>query len=458
MELPGALLQSLRNVIGFDEKTFGSVHESGGQAVSVRYNPQKIFSEARKHFPGSEPIPWSSTGYYLPARPSFTLDPWLHGGAYYVQEASSMFLEQCLRQTVDLSKPLKVLDLCAAPGGKSTLIQSLLSDESVLVSNEVIKTRVNVLTGNMIKWGGLNNVITSNDPRDFSRLENYFDVIVADAPCSGSGLFRRDPDAIQEWSPEAVMMCSQRQRRILADAYPSLKQGGILIYSTCSYSSEENEDICDWLCGEFDLKPISLILNEKWNITLTNSRKYAVPAYRFFPDKLKGEGFFIACFKKNDGGEDLTNIKKHKLIRLSAKEDAIVQPWLKAPQTLQFYHQHDSVLAFSAGLEQELVKLSTSLYIKRAGVFCGKLAQGTLVPNHQLAVSTLLHPSIAVVSLKKQEALQYLRKEEVTIGDMHKGWSLVQYEGLNLGWVKLLGNRVNNYYPKEWRILKSGNS
>ena len=231
--VPGELLHSLKNVEGFDEKSFLHVHEHRKPVVSVRINPEKITAAP---FGGAEKIPWSSTGYYLPERPSFTLDPLLHAGAYYVQEASSMFLEQCLRQTTDLSSPLKVLDLCAAPGGKSTLIQSFISNESLLVSNEVIKTRVAVLVENLSKWGNENVIATNNDPRDFARLNGFFDVLVIDAPCSGSGLFRRDPDAISEWSVAAVETCSMRQQRILSDSYACLKQNGILIYSTCSYS------------------------------------------------------------------------------------------------------------------------------------------------------------------------------------------------------------------------------
>ena len=229
--VPDELLLSLQDVEGFDEKSFIDVHNNRRQVVSIRINPKKI---TYPPYPDAEKIPWSSTGYYLPQRPSFTLDPFFHAGAYYVQEASGMFLEQCIQQTSDLSSPLKILDLCAAPGGKSTLIQSLISRESLLVSNEVIKTRVGVLIENISKWGDENVIVTNNDPRDFSRLENYFDVVVVDAPCSGSGLFRRDPGAIDEWSTDAVETCCMRQQRILSDAYGCLKQRGILIYSTCS--------------------------------------------------------------------------------------------------------------------------------------------------------------------------------------------------------------------------------
>src|ERR1044071_5586576 len=198
-------------------------------------------------------IPWTEYGHYLSQRPSFTFDPLFHAGCYYVQEASSMFLEQALKQTIDLSKPLRVLDLCAAPGGKSTHILSLISKDSLLVSNEVIRSRAKILKDNIVKWGYSNVVVTNNDPKDFQRLENHFDVIVVDAPCSGSGLFRREPEAIEEWSINNVQLCCQRQQRILADIIPALKGGGILIYSTCSYSPQEDEQIVQWMRNEFPL-------------------------------------------------------------------------------------------------------------------------------------------------------------------------------------------------------------
>jgi 16S rRNA C967 or C1407 C5-methylase (RsmB/RsmF family)/NOL1/NOP2/fmu family ribosome biogenesis protein len=430
------------------------VHENSNQVVSVRINPEKIKASP---FPDSEQIPWSSTGYYLPNRPSFTLDPLLHAGAYYVQEASGMFLEQCLKQTVDLSLPLKILDLCAAPGGKSTLIQSFISDESLLVSNEVIKSRASILVENISKWGNDNVIVTNNDPRDFKRLPEYFDVIVADAPCSGSGLFRRDENAIGEWSIGAVESCSLRQQRILSDAYVSLKQNGVLIYSTCSYSPEENEKICDWLLRTYDVTPLKIAVNPNWNIVYTESDLKAA-GYRFFPDKIRGEGFFIACFRKSDGASTAeVRTKRSKIVKVTSAERDIILPWIRENYKLNFYHNGDEVFAFPSLLEEELLTIHSNLYIKKAGVPIGKIVRSELLPAHELALSNIVRHGLLTISLKKDGALQYLRKEEVTIKDDLRGWALVRYEEQNLGWVKLLGNRVNNYYPKEWRILKSGN-
>jgi 16S rRNA C967 or C1407 C5-methylase (RsmB/RsmF family)/NOL1/NOP2/fmu family ribosome biogenesis protein len=454
--VPGELLHSLKNVEGFDEKSFLHVHEHRQAVVSVRINQKKI---SQPPFSGYEKIPWSSTGFYLPQRPSFTLDPLLHAGAYYVQEASSMFLEQCLRQTTDLKSPMKVLDLCAAPGGKSTLIQSFISDNSLLVSNEVIKTRVGVLVENMSKWGGENLIVTNNDPRDFSRLPGFFDLMVIDAPCSGSGLFRRDPDAIDEWSTNAVIACAMRQQRIITDAYDCLQQNGILIYSTCSYSPEEDENICDWLLSHYDLTSLKIDIDPDWNITETKSAGNIAYGYRFFPDKLKGEGFYIACFRKNDGElQNQSKTKKYNLLKLSATEKAVIQPWIRESVPVNFYKNGDEWYAFPALLQEDLMTVQSNLYIKKAGIPIGKIVRDELLPSHELALSRLANEKLLTISLKKEDALQYLRKEEVTINVKGRGWALVQYEGQNLGWIKLLGNRINNYYPKEWRILKSGNN
>lgn len=452
--LPAALLDSLEGLDGFDRESFCRIHEHPEPATSIRLNPLKPFDVFRE-YGELEPIPWSRSGYYLPERPSFIFDPLWHAGAYYAQEASGMFLEQCVQQSIDLSASLRALDLCAAPGGKSTLLQSLLSEDSLLVSNEVIKSRAPILEENMSRWGGVNNLVVHNDPRDLGRMINYFDLILVDAPCSGSGLFRKDPAAVGEWSPDAVQLCCARQRRILSDIYQALKKEGLLIYSTCSYSIAENEDIADWLCDSFDLLPVRIDTRASWNITETKSRKHEAFGYRFFPDKLKGEGFYIACFKKEDGGrpERLT-YKKHKWSGLPAKEEAIVRPWLREGLSVNMYVLDGEIFAFPAALEQDLAAVSANLYLKKAGVRIGKIAQGELVPNHELALSALLNKKNVVIPLKKEQALQYLRKETVTINTEHRGWAIIQYEGVNLGWIKVLGSRINNYYPKEWRILK----
>ena len=264
--------------------------------TTIRVNSRKYFET-----PELEPIEFCSSGYKLPQRPAFTLDPFLHSGVYYVQESSSMFLEQAFLQS-GLVGDIKILDLCAAPGGKSTHLASLISDNSLLISNDVIRSRSQILSENLKKWGNPNVVVTNNDPNDFKRLPAFFDAIVIDAPCSGEGLFRRDERAIQEWSPDNAQLCAQRQQRIVADVWPALKEGGILIYSTCTFNPAENEENIKWLNEFADIEPITLNLSDNWGITRTDAGE--LPCYRFYPHKVDGEGFFLAVVRKTGSSED----------------------------------------------------------------------------------------------------------------------------------------------------------
>jgi len=457
--LPEELLSSLNGIKGFEKESFEDIHSSGEQVVSVRVNPQKmseengqlIWNESPEIIPAK--IPWSTYGYYLSDRPSFTLDPFFHGGLYYVQEASGMFVEQALKQSVDLSRQLRILDLCAAPGGKSTLIQSLISAESLLVSNEVIKSRVNILQENMIKWGGSNVIVTNNDPKDFSILENYFDVIIIDAPCSGSGLFRRDPKAITAWSKELVNLCSLRQQRILADAWPSLKKDGVLIYSTCSYSKDENEDVVDWILEKFSTESRRLAIDNNWGIVETISDRHHGYGYRFYPDKLKGEGFYIACLQKKGGGNFLhPKIKEKPIEKPTRNEKELVREYFRADQVMGFNKYNGMIYALNEHFNSDLSLLRNLLYLKKAGVLTGKVVSEEFIPEHELALSTIISPKISFVEADKKTAIRYLRKEDIRIPFSGKGWALVQYKGHNLGWIKILHNRINNYYPKSWKI------
>ena len=461
--LPPELLQSLQKIKGFNEEAFKAVHESGAQITSVRLNPNKIFNIQYSIFNIQQKVPWSSNGYYLTERPSFTSDPLFHAGAYYVQEASSMFLEEVLRQTVDLGKPLKVLDLCAAPGGKSTLIQSVITADSLLVSNEVIKTRVNILSENITKWGAANVIVTNNDPKDFQRLQNYFDVIVVDAPCSGSGLFRKDANAVNEWSENNVALCAQRQQRILGDIFPSLKPGGVLIYSTCSYSQQEDEEIADWLAEALKVESVKLSVEQGWGIVETMSERSGSFGYRFYPDKVKGEGFFIAAFKKPEEAAEITEVKSHPSTTLrtkgksksafTEKEIETIRPYLANADKYFYIKQNEEAIAIPKHLEDDLTFIQSSLYIKKAGVRLGTIIRNELIPSHELAVGSIIDPAVPKLEVDNETALQYLRKADINVSSAIKGWVLLTYQQLPMGWIKILTNRINNYYPAVWRIL-----
>jgi 16S rRNA C967 or C1407 C5-methylase (RsmB/RsmF family)/NOL1/NOP2/fmu family ribosome biogenesis protein len=458
LELPQTFIDSLSSLPAIDLAAFLRVHAAGEKITSLRINPNKITDPQQVLQPllvedqTATPVPWSKTGYYLPQRPSFTFDPQFHAGAYYVQEASSMFLEQVMRQACNLEEPLKVLDLCAAPGGKSTLIQSVISADSLLVSNEVIKTRAALLADNLTKWGAANVVVTNNDPRDFGRLPGFFDVMAVDAPCSGSGLFRREPEAAEEWSPDNVVLCSQRQQRILADALPALREGGILIYATCSYSAEEDENIMAWLENNFDLENVPVLLNPDWNIVRTGTGN--AEGYRFYPDKVKGEGFFITCYRRKSGSEYSAKKQKEGLTALSKKDWSKLQPWINTDDQYFYMEHNGEVLAFPNWMGSMVAVLQQHLYLRKVGVKLGQIAAKELIPDHQLAMSRLVGEQVPTVDLTREQALRYLRKEDPDVTTHTKGWVLMRYEHMPLGWAKVLPNRINNYYPKELRILK----
>lgn len=478
--IPENLLKSLQGIEGFERESFLKVHESGEQVTSVRINPAKASFVIRQssigkssgffnaddsfnqHGPAihgsqltiDEKVPWTKFGFYLKERPSFTFDPLFHAGCYYVQEASGMFLEQALSQLADLSQPLKVLDLCAAPGGKSTHIQSLISPDSLLVSNEIIKSRSRILIDNIIKWGCHNVMVTNNDPSAFKNLEGFFDVMVVDAPCSGSGLFRKDEEAIDEWSLNNVHLCSQRQQRILAGALPALKENGILIYSTCSYSKEEDEDIADWLVKEFEMENLELKTESNWNIVESHSPQTNSKAYRFYPDKMKGEGFFISCFRKTQGASE-KKYRNNKPEKLSANEKASVRPWLKE-MDLELLKENNSLFALPVSLVNNYSVIQNIVNIQYRGTGIGQIMKEKLVPEHSLALSAIISDHIPFNDLSYDQAIKYLQRQEANFSFTGKGWQLVRYQNHNLGWVNVLPNRINNYYPKELRILKQG--
>ncbi|GAO42946.1 methyltransferase RsmF C-terminal domain-like protein [Flavihumibacter petaseus] len=452
--LTATMLEDWRHAPGFDEAAFSEVHESGAQVVSIRMNPAKWKDSSGLSFPLGEKVPWNSYGFYLEQRPFFTFEPWLHAGVFYVQEASSMFLETAIRQTVDLSVPVMALDGCAAPGGKSTLIQSLLPPKSVLVSNEVIRNRATILEENLIKWGSPNSIVTSSDPREFAPLGPVFDLLVVDAPCSGSGLFRRDPDAAEGWSRDLVKLCSQRQQRILADYWQALKPGGILIYSTCSYSVEEDEAIADWIMESWDAVSLPLDIPEHWNIVTSQSSRFHAWGYRFYPDRLMGEGLFLAAFRKEDGEGKPPRPGKPKWEPIPARKQQGLKRWIADDWQTNFVTLNQSVIAWHSELEEMLMRLG-NVYVRQAGLLMGKLAGEELIPETALALNQQRATSLPQLSFDWEQALRYLRKEEIPWSGSEKGWYLATFAGQSLGWLKLLGNRTNNYYPKEWRILKS---
>jgi 16S rRNA C967 or C1407 C5-methylase (RsmB/RsmF family)/NOL1/NOP2/fmu family ribosome biogenesis protein len=446
MQIPSSLLQSLQQVDGFDLQLFLEAHQKSA-ITSIRINQQKFTNQ----FDAEQKVPWATDAFYLHKRPFFAHDPLWHAGAYYVQEASSMFLQHALRQNIDAVAPLKVLDLCAAPGGKSTLVADVLNEDSLLICNEVIGARVNILAENISKWGRANTWVSQSDAKQFGECKNYFDVIIIDAPCSGSGLFRKDENAIAEWSEGNVQLCAQRQERILHDVLPALKPNGILIYMTCSYSIAENESIVDKLLQDLPLQSVRVNTEKKWQIVETQSDIQQGFGYRFFPHLLQGEGFFLACFKKNE--QDVNDfqlpMKNYRSIKI--EEGNIADFMDKTNFTI--VSENDNYLILPNNAMQDYLFLQKHIKLVRKGTLLGQMIKKQLVPQHDMALSVHnMYPQ--KVALDLTQAQQFLCKENLDLPICAKGWVLVQYQNSNIGWIKNLGNRFNNYYPTNWRIKK----
>ncbi len=452
--------------------------ESGKEIVSVRINPLK--GSAGENLPAEIEggIPWSNYGYYLKERPVFTLDPLFHGGGYYVQEASSQYMELAMRaieqdfaERGDMSgekffeKRLNVLDLCAAPGGKSTHLISLLGRDSLLVSNEVIKSRAVVLADNIAKWGADNVVVTNNDPSDFGAFEEHFDLIVVDAPCSGEGLFRKDSAAIGEWSPANVNLCAQRQQRILADIWPALKSGGYLIYSTCTYNKFENDGNLQWVVETLGCKNETLSFFA--NVLESGIVKTDGGGLQFVPCKIKGEGQFMAVVRKEGEWEASSfGVAMHGKKKKGGKDSKKSAPQLEKdckylPETYVKVLQGDLVKGYRKDLYERINFVEENLRTVLSGIAVANKKGKDYVPHADFALqavvvgmvaSECLPDGISAVEVEREDALKFLAKEPLVLPGAPMGYVLLVYRGLGLGFVKNLGNRTNNLLPMARRI------
>lgn len=390
-----------------------------------------------------------------------------------------MFVEQAVRRYLP-ERAVAVLDLCAAPGGKSTHLRSLLPAGSLLVANEVMRNRVQVLAENLTKWGHPDVVVTNSDPAEFTPLEHLFDCILTDVPCSGEGMFRKDEAAIGEWSPENVEICWQRQRRILTDIWPCLKPGGLLVYSTCTYNTKENEENVRWIRDELGAEVLPLDVPAGWNITGNLLAGEDFPVYRFLPHKTQGEGFFLAVLRKAGDEEEADGMWTAQMGRSNAdklasgkqkgkkgnggkaasssafgKEQlATVQGWLRGAEGYSLMPEGQTLTAFATSWLAVLSALKQHVRVLQAGVTLAETKGKDCVPAHALAMSSLLRrEAFACEEVDYPTAIAYLRKEAVTLsGTAPRGFVLLAYRDFPLGFVKNVGNRANNLYPQEWRI------
>jgi 16S rRNA C967 or C1407 C5-methylase (RsmB/RsmF family)/NOL1/NOP2/fmu family ribosome biogenesis protein len=452
--LPKEFLEQF-SILGFSKTEVENFTQSLSEPspISIRYNPKKISSD----FKELSQVPWSSDGFYLKSRPNFTADPFLHAGVYYVQEASSMFLEQAIKQTLDLSQKNIVLDLCAAPGGKSTLISSIINEDSFLVSNEVIHSRANILTENVQKWGNHNIAVCSHDPAEISsKLSSFFDLIVVDAPCSGEGMFRKNENSIDEWSFQNVKHCALRQQRILHDIWAALKPGGILIYSTCTYNQNENElNLLKFKSSE-DFHSVQLEIKPEWNITETKVED--IYSYRFYPHKTKGEGFFISVLKKEDGPSIKLPKSKKQIFEKIISESDKIKNYCKDISNISFLKKNNKIFAVPSKSVEEIQILEEKLNLIYRGAELAEINNKGIFPLESAAFwHNLNYNNFIVNTFDKENTLKYLRLDTIQIEHVENtdGYQLILFENHALGWIKKIQNRVNNYFPKEWKIRMS---
>lgn len=423
----------------------------GEAPTSLRIHPQKGVVPVE-----GVPVPWSRWGYYLPRRPQFTLDPAFHAGCYYVQEASSQFVGYLL-EGIPVAGA-RILDLCAAPGGKTTLYASLAGDEGLVVANEIDRRRAHVLADNVRKWGTGNTVVTLGEPARIARLEAWFDVVAVDAPCSGEGMFRKDADVRGEWSEGAVALCARRQDAILREAWRSLRPGGTLIYSTCTFNRTENEGVLETFAAWADttLEAISpIVCDPAWGIE--EGRAGAFRTYRFFPHRTRGEGFFAAAVRKaEDAGERCRAPKARggALRPVGKAETAELARWVREPGRMHFFAAGDTCYACHAGQAEAIRQVSDAAAAIYAGTALGQLFHGRLKPDPALAFFCGLNRgALPEAKLELPEALAYLRCEEVAAERFAEGMNLVACDGVALGFAKRIGRRVNNLYPNSLRIV-----
>jgi 16S rRNA C967 or C1407 C5-methylase (RsmB/RsmF family)/NOL1/NOP2/fmu family ribosome biogenesis protein len=398
-------------------------------------------------------VSWYDRSMKLGRRPVFADDPLWHAGAYYVQEASSMFLAHALSKLM-LPLRAKALDLCAAPGGKSLLIQNVLGSEISLVSNEIHPVRNSILQENIQKWGHGTAIITQGEAKNFQSSNLLFDLVLVDAPCSGEGMFRKDLKARQEWSLGLVNKCALRQRDILESISECINEGGYLVYSTCTFAREENEDQIEMLLESGDWEGVNLEVPENWGIVETQVKGSS--CYRFFPHKIEsGEGLFLSVLRRITPSRKSVSKKRtgSGLSKISKTESEICESWIGNDMDL-ISHRNELFLLRN---EQRMLaeEAFNHLRVVQPGTPVGEIKGKDFVPSHALAMLSDKQLSIPVVELDEEDALVYLRKHNPNPNLFsERGYNFVSHKGIVLGAVKMLGNRVNNYYPKSWRLLR----
>lgn len=458
MRLPEQFISRMQRELGVAEAEALCAALETEPSTSVRLNPAKM---AEQKWGGGR-VAWSDYGYLLGERPAFTLDPDFHAGAYYVQEASSQFAGYIVSMAVggaEACKGQRVLDMCAAPGGKSTHYATLVGERGLVVANEINRSRAAVLADNARKWGLGNMVVTCNDSARVADFEEWFDVVAVDAPCSGEGMFRKSDEACEQWSEANVAMCAERQWEILQNAFRSLKPGGVLLYSTCTFNRTEDEDVVGRACEEFgdELLPVDDIpIGDDWGVVM--GREGVFQTFRFFPHRLTGEGMFMAVARKAGLATSRRRMPKARRKVMEAVDKRTAQElsrWVKESEQMRFFAAGDTLYGCRKEHYDEVEALAGTLAVIYSGVAMGQVFKGKLKPDGALALyAGVNHDAVACCEVDEQEALKFLRKQDMDAAQFSEGVNMVLYGGRPLGFVKRVGARVNNMYPNSLRILK----
>lgn len=423
--------------------------------TGVRLNARKV-GEWPSEIDG-EAVPWCAQGLVLHSRPQFTLMPEWHGGLFYVQEPASMVVGEVARRLAERlgNGPIRYLDSCAAPGGKTTAVLSALPDDAFVVANEFIPARANILSENISKWGATNAAVCNGDTKVFRKLRRAFDIVAVDAPCSGEGMMRKDEEARRQWSEGLVAQCAALQREILDNVWEALKPGGFLIYSTCTFNRTEDEDMLHYIVEELGGESVDTGLSEEFGIP--GSIDPSLHAVRFMPHRTCGEGLFLGVIRKP--GEYAPETRKTRTPKGNKGKGAVVPPQLtallKEPEKMTFSQRPDECWQGVPAPHADLVReLEQATRVVTAGVRLGTVKGKSRVPDSTLALSTSLREdAFPRVEVTLETALNYLRRQAVALpAESPRGITLLTYRGAALGFVKNLGNRANNMYPQHWRI------
>lgn len=425
---------------------------SAESTACIRFNRSKGMKPAD----GYEIVGWCPEGVYLPERPAFTFDPALHQGRYYVQDSSSMFISHIIRFLTSENRPVRYLDACAAPGGKTTAALDVLPEGSIVVANEYVGQRAAVLRENLIKWGAPNVVVTQGDTSRFAADGAEFDIIAADVPCSGEGMMRKDPKARQQWSEALVDQCARRQREIIDNLWPALRPEGYLIYSTCTFNRRENEEMVEYMIERYGAEPIAIDgVDEDSGILPALASD--MPAYRFVPGAVRGEGQFMAVVRK-PGNPTNGQPSEGKKRKKKDRRQNVSKTATKLPEAVKCLCAWPEGTDFSIDPDGQIIATlppGFSGFPYSPTVNVGHLKGKDIIPSQQIAMSTMLNRNgLTEVDLTRQQAIDYLRCQAVALpATTPRGIVLATYEGQPLGWMKNIGNRANNLYPKSWRIL-----